>query len=650
MKNPMLLCLLAAGLVGCSSAPPQPGGERASDYHQLGNLLIDGVPVIPAELVQRLQQYQNTRSAHLRGWVGDGLLITTRFGDTSQLHLVQSPLGTRQQITFFNEPVSQAFVPVGIKDGFIYARDTGGSEFYQLFYYDWRHGTSRLLTGGRSRYGDVIWTNAADRFVYSTTERNGRDWDIHLQDADGNRSVLIETDAGAWTAMDFSPDDERLLLRQYLSINESRAFELDIATGALRPLLDASVRTAIGDLRYSDDGEGVYFASDLGAEFMRLHHLDLRSGAVKVLTSDVPWDVEAFDVSPDGRHLAFSINEQGMSRLQVWRLPELRPLALPSLPVGVLSAFAFSGDGGRIALSMDQARAPADTFVLDLEKRALTRWTSSEVGGLDRSALIEPELIEYPTFDEDGGEARRIPAFVYRPAGPGPHPVLISIHGGPEAQYRPGFSATLQYYATELGIAVIVPNVRGSSGYGKSYLKLDNGLRREDSVRDIGALLDWIDQTPDLDAERVAVMGGSYGGYMVLASLVHYGERLAAGIESVGISNFVTFLTKTEAYRRDLRRSEYGDERDPQMRAHLEAISPLNRVERINAPLLIFQGANDPRVPVSESEQIAQALKEGGTPVWYVVALDEGHGFLRKVNRDYQSAATVLFLERFLLR
>ena len=650
MNKPILVCLLAAGLLSCSSSPPQPDGTGGGGQRQVGNLLVDGVPEIPAELASRLQQYQNTRSAHLLGWAGDRLLITTRFGDTSQLHQVRSPMGARQQITFFDEPVTQAYVPTGAAHGFIYARDTGGSEFYQLFYHQWSDGSSRLLSDGHSRYDEVVWSNGADRFAYTTTERNGRDWDIHLQDLAGNRSILLETEAGAWSAMDFSPADDRLLLRQYLSINESRAFELDIGTGHLRPLLDASIRAAIGDLRYGGDGKGVYFASDLGAEFMRLHYLDLATGSVQVLTSDVPWDVEALEVSQDGGYLAFSLNEHGRSRLEVWRLPERAPVALPQLPIGVLSAFAFSADGGRIALSIDQARAPADAFTLDLEGRTLTRWTRSEVGGLDPATFVEPELIEYPTFDEDNGGRRHIPAFVYRPAGAGPHPVLISIHGGPEGQYRPRFSSTYQYLAVELGMTVIVPNVRGSSGYGKSYLKLDNGMLREDSVRDIGALLDWIDRSPWLDADRVGVMGGSYGGYMVLASLVHYGDRLAAGVESVGISNFVTFLTNTQDYRRDLRRAEYGDERDPQMRAFLESISPLNQVTRINRPLLIFQGANDPRVPVSESEQIAAALKTGGTPVWYVVALDEGHGFRRKVNRDFQSAATMLFLEQFLLR
>jgi dipeptidyl aminopeptidase/acylaminoacyl peptidase len=286
---------------------------------------------------------------------------------------------------------------------------------------------------------------------------------------------------------------------------------------------------------------------------------------------------------------------------------------------------------------------------MDWDSGELVRWTFSEVGGLDTEGFAMPEVFDYPTFDKVGDQQRRIPAFIYRPEGEGPHPVIIQIHGGPESQSRPSFSSTYQLWVDRLDAAVIRPNVRGSAGYGKSYLKLDNGFLREDSVRDIGALLDWIAEQPDLDETRVAVYGGSYGGYMVLASSVHYSDRLKAAVDIVGISSFVTFLENTESYRRDLRRVEYGDERDPEMRAHLEKISPLNNVEKIDVPMFVVQGQNDPRVPVTEAEQIVAALREQGSPVWYMNALNEGHGFRRKENRDLFQEATVLFFETYLL-
>jgi dipeptidyl aminopeptidase/acylaminoacyl peptidase len=232
----------------------------------------------------------------------------------------------------------------------------------------------------------------------------------------------------------------------------------------------------------------------------------------------------------------------------------------------------------------------------------------------------------------------------------GKRPVLIDIHGGPEGQSRPGFLGRNNYYLDEMGIALLYPNVRGSTGYGKSFTKLDNGFLREDSYKDINALFDWIATRPDLDPERIAVTGGSYGGHMTLAVSTFYSGRIRCSIDVVGMSNLVTFLEHTEAYRRDLRRVEYGDERDPRMRAFLERIAPMNNVEKIRKPMLVVAGKNDPRVPLSESEQIAHALKEHGTPVWFLMAKDEGHGYQKKANQDFEFYASVLFLQDYLLK
>ena len=640
-----LLSTLVLGVGACvSTSGPNAGDQR------IGNLLVKSVPEIPTALTQRMQRYRNTRSATLLGWLGSGMLIRTRFADTTQLHRVRSPLGTREQLTFFGEPVRSAHVsPDPDASGFVYPRDVGGSEFYQLFWYDWLTGDSRLISDGKSRYTNVVWANAGDRFAYTTTERDGRSWDIHVQDLHGNVEIALETRAGAWGVADWSPEDDRILIDNYVSINESYLYELDLSSGVLTPLLAEDLEISIGSVSYAGDGNGVYFTSDLGAEFMHLHYLDLKDGSIDVLTADVSWNVEGMAISPDGGSLAFAINEGGLSRLRVWRLPDHTPMALPELPFGTMYGLKFSPDSGHLGFTVNGPAAPGDVYSLDLIARNIQRWTRSEAGGLNPEEFVIPELIEYPTFDQVDGAARMVPAFVYRPDGPGPHPVVVSIHGGPEGQYRPRFSATVQYYVNEMNLALVIPNVRGSAGYGKSYLKLDNGYLRENSVKDIGALLDWIATDPSLDARRVVVSGGSYGGYMVLASMVHYSDRLVAGVERVGISNFVSFLRNTQEYRRDLRRVEYGDERDPQMRAFLEGISPLNQTERITRPLMISQGKNDPRVPASESEQIVTALEAAGIPVWYVLALDEGHGFYKKVNSDYNAAATVLFLERFLL-
>ncbi|HEY8966753.1 MAG TPA: alpha/beta fold hydrolase, partial [Candidatus Methylacidiphilales bacterium] len=315
---------------------------------------------------------------------------------------------------------------------------------------------------------------------------------------------------------------------------------------------------------------------------------------------------------------------------------------------------SFSPDGTKLGLTLNSPQNPADVFVLTLADKTLQRWTSSEVGGLDASTFPVPTLISYDTFDAGAdGKPRQIPAFYYKPAkadAKSPAPVVIYIHGGPEGQFAPSFSPGIPFYVNELGIAFVAPNVRGSSGYGKSWLDLDNGEKREDSVKDIGALLDWIAKQPELDAKRVAVWGGSYGGYMVLASLIHYPDQIRCGVEEVGITHFVTFLKNTEDYRRDLRRVEYGDERDPHMAQVLEEISPLTHAEKLVRPLFIVAGANDPRVPASEAEQLLAALKKNKQAPWYLLAKDEGHGFAKKANRDFLGAARVLFFQEFLTK
>ena len=609
----------------------------------VGQLEIEGIPPVPDMLLAQLRPYQNTRQANFLGWIGDGILIGTRFGDTTQIHRVETPLGARRQLTFFDEPVGATRVsPRPAPESFIYARDTGGSEFYQLFRFNLASGDSVMLTDGKSRYSNVVWSRDGQRFAYTTTERNGRDWDIHIQDLTGNTKVALAAGGTGWRATDWSPDGRHLLAIRYVSINESYLHEVEPETGAVRQLLSDATPAAITDAEYDHTGEYVFFASDMDADTVMLHRMRRNDGVIEVVAGSSPWGIEQFAIK--GARLAFTVNEDGISRLRLLALPGLVPVPLPDLPSGIYYSLQFSADGGRLGFAVNRATAPTDVFSIDLADMALTRWTRSEPGGLREEAMATPELVRYPTFD-----GREIPAFVYLPASAGPHPVLIDIHGGPESQYRPRFSYSTQFLVNAMGIAVVAPNVRGSAGYGKAYLKLDNGYLREDSVRDIGALLDWIATRDDLDAGRVAVSGGSYGGYMVLASLVHFGDRLVAGVERVGISNFVTFLKNTQGYRRDLRRVEYGDERDPDMHAFLQRISPLNQVQRIASPMLISQGLNDPRVPASESEQIVRALRDRHVPVWYVLARDEGHGFRKKVNRDYLVAATALFLHRHLL-
>lgn len=624
-----------------------------------GQLVLEDVPEIPASLAADLDQYQNIRTAGVLDWTHDGesLYISTRFGEVSQVHRVDQPGGARHQLTFFREPVRSVERRPG-QDTFLFGMDEGGSEFNQLYLFDPATATHTLLTDGKSKNGGALWSRDGSTVAFQSTRRNGRSNDIWLmspekpQDA---KLILESPDGTMWSPSDFGREGRTLLVNQYISALSSRLHLLDLESGE-RTLLagGADVRGRHTASSFDHTGKGFFYLTDAGGEFLQLAHRTLAPGSTPTLiTKDIPWDVRSYSLSDDRTRGAFVTNEDGLSRLYLFDPSTHAYRAVENLPVGLLGGVRFRPDQRQLAFTMNTARTPSDCFVLDLgddplSAGALTRWTFSEVGGLDTAAFNEPSLVRYPTFDRVDGKPRTIPAFVYKPDHAGPHPVIISIHGGPESQARPGFSSRIQLWIDKLGAAVVVPNVRGSSGYGKSYLALDNGFRRDHAVKDIGALLDWIATRPDLDQNRVAVIGGSYGGYMVLASAVEYSDRLKAAVDVVGISNFVTFLENTQDYRRDLRRVEYGDERKPAMRAYLQKISPLTNVARIKVPLFVIQGQNDPRVPVTEAEQIVQAVRSQGHTVWYMNALNEGHGYRKKENRDVYAQAVVLFLQTYL--
>ena len=619
---------------------------------QIGNLVIEGVPEIPRQITEKLSQYQSTRQATVVDWLnnGESLLISTRFGETSQFHLVEAPKGVRQQITFFKEPLySGQICPHPSRRGFLFSKDVGGSEAYQIFYFDLETGGYQMLTDGESKHSSGLWNRTGDYFAYTKIKK--KDHYIYLQHIDFPREdILLFPTKGYWFVIDWSPDSRFLTIGNYCSINESYLYILDVKAKKSRLISLSDEIVAYRGGIWSKDGKGIYLTADDNSEFRQLKYFDLETEQVKVITTDIAWDVEQLRLSPNGQQLAFVVNENGIDKLYLLDTTDFTYQLQDYLPQGQIGGLRWHPDGQLLALNINTPQFPSDVYVLNTANQQLKRWTFSEVGGLNPKSFIAPELIHYVTFDRVGHQQRYIPAFYYKPNENEKHPVLIYIHGGPESQYRPGFSSTFQYYIKELGIAVIAPNVRGSVGYGKTYVKLDNGYKREDSVKDIGSLLNWIEQRPELDASRVAVIGGSYGGYMVLASMTHFNNRLNCGINIVGISNFVTFLKNTKSYRRDLRRVKYGDERDPKMRKHLERISPTTNAHKITKPMLIAQGLNDPRVPASEAEQMLKAIRKNGGEVWYLLAKDEGHGFRKKSNQDYYTKAVMLFLKKYLLR
>jgi dipeptidyl aminopeptidase/acylaminoacyl peptidase len=653
MKRYLILVALFAPAAIGETTPP--ADTVAPNPH----LTVDGVPPVPKSLSESVNRYTEFRAALMLDWhpADRQMLIATRFADTPQLHRVKMPGGARTQLTFFPEPVSEAsYSPKAGGEFFVFGKDVGGNEFSQNFRFDVTTGAATLLTDGKSRNSAGVWSKTSGRLAYTSTRRNGKDTDVYVVDPRDPKTdkLVTKVESGGWSATDWSPgDDSKLLLHEYVSINESYLWLLDVASGQRTPITPRKTGGGADPISYdggqfSADGKSIFTTTDKDSQFMRLARVDVANGEHAFLSPNVTWDVENFELSPDGKSIAYTINEYGASVLHVVDAASGKEMPAPKLPLGVIPALHWHQNSRDLGFTLTSARSPADAYSLDISAGKIERWTESETGGLNAATFVEPEIVRWKSFDDHA-----ISGLLYLPPSdkfPGKRPVIIDIHGGPEGQSRPVFLARKNYFLNELGVALIFPNVRGSTGFGKDFAKLDNGLKREDAVKDVGALLDWIAKQDGLDASRVMVTGGSYGGFMTLAAATAYNDRVRCSLDVVGISNFISFLERTEAYRRDLRRAEYGDERDPAMRAFMEKIAPLNNAGKITKPLFIVQGKNDPRVPVGEAEQMVAKVKQSGTPVWYLVADNEGHGFTKKPNADYQFFATVMFVKKFLLQ
>ena len=620
-------------------------------------LVLDGVPGIPARLAEKLAPYGEFRASAMLSWhpVRREVLVRRRLEATNQAHVVAEPGVAPVPVTDFPDAVPYAAYEPSKGESLVFTRAEGGNEVFRLYREDLATRAATPLSPEGERVSDVAWSRKGDRLVYATqlVDRNNPGHKartfVHVVDPLHPESdkVVARLEGGGWFDFHFSEDGRKLAFVEYLSVNDSRLWVMDATGGHRRRVTPLAKAAPVSYLlpRFSRDGRGLFATSDRGSEFRRLVYIPLGGGDERVLTGRIAHDVDEIDVSFDAKRIAFTTHEDGADVLRFMDERSFKELPRPPLFAGVIGGLRWRPHSKELAFQVTSARSAGDVFSYDIEKNQLTRWTNGNSPGVNTRDFSEPRTIRWKSFD-----AREISGLEYLPPArfTGKRPVVISIHGGPESEARPGFIGRNNYLVDELGIALIYPNVRGSAGFGKTFLKLDNGMKREDAVKDIGALIDWIGEQPDLDASRVAVIGGSYGGYMTLACAFHYAGRIAGAIDVVGISNFVTFLEHTESYRRDLRRAEYGDERDPEMRAFLESISPLANAGKIAKPLMVVSGRNDPRVPHTEGEQIVANLKQRGTPVSYIVANDEGHGFAKKPNADYQFYATVEFLRQVL--
>lgn len=652
LSSILLVAFAAVVMLGITAAD-----ESGQNVPVPETIVNDGVPPIPVEIAKKMNAYTEIKSAGLSAIdpKGKGIIISTKLGNTSQLYWVSEPLGKPTQLTDYKEPVNNAvFCPDPVKNYYIFSKDVGGGENYQYFTYNTITKKVDLITDGKSQNFGLLFNHKGDKVAFTSNVRTGVLFDIYIMDPEKpqDKKLAFKAPVSAYYQSScWFYDNRHLIVIEYISANEINSYILDTETGDSRKInTGTDEKCNFGIMWVSPDGKTAYGVSDRLNEMVRLIKINLETGDIETVTKDIPWDINPGPVSEDFKTAAFTANEGGISRLYLMNLSTGEYKAVDKIPVGVISGLEFTPCGKKLGMNLNNPRMNSDVFILDIGTKELVRWTKSDTAGLDTSKFTEPVLIQYPTFDEVDGKPRMIPAFFFKPAKKTDalYPVVIYIHGGPEGQFTPRFSSLLGYFMEELGLAIIAPNVRGSEGYGKTYLTLDNAEKREDSVKDIGALLDWIATQPELDKNKIAVMGGSYGGYMVLASMVHFSDRIACAVDIVGISNFVTFLKNTSAYRQDLRRVEYGDERV--IGDFLMKISPLTNAEQIKKPMFVIQGKNDPRVPWTEAEQIVKKVRANGVPVWYQMGTNEGHGFSKKDNADYMNYCVVSFFQQFLLK
>ena len=651
MHHLRLLALLLATatampLAAQEAAPAAPAPADAPTVPLPAALTAEEMPPIPLALVNDVRPYLESRGAGFAGWdpKSRAVLITTRFANTSQLHRVAMPMGARTQLSFEAETVRGSYAPVR-GDVIVVSKDKGGDEYFQL--HTLKDGRLTLLTDGKSRNEINAWSHDGSLIGFSSTRRNGIAADLYVMDPRDPASsrMVLESKGGGWAIAGFSNDNRTAYVADYRSVEDVDIYRLDLATGVLTPMGDNSTKASYGGLEVASDGT-LWVTTDRGSDFQRLGMLDPATGNFAPATTE-SWDVDGFDISDDGKTIVYKVNEAGSDRMRLLDVASRKVTRVDALPAGQISGLRFA-PWGEIGFAFSSAKSASDVWSLEPATMQLTRWTQSETGGVDPSVNVEPRIVKTKSFD-----GLEVSGLLYLPDPakfPGKRPLIVDVHGGPEGQSTAGFMGSDNYYLNELGVGIFFPNVRGSTGYGKRFVSLDNGpFKREDSVRDMAALIDAVAADPAVDAAKVGLTGGSYGGYMCYAAAVQLKDKLTATTCIVAISNFVSFLENTNPYRQDLRRVEYGDERDPKQRAKLTAISPLTRVGEITRPMFVITGANDPRVPKSEADQMVAAIRKNGGEAWHLVAADEGHGFRKKANADYAFLAQLVFWKRYLL-
>ncbi len=602
-------------LSAAADAPIMPLPVQGLPAQSRGALIVDGVPAIDPALGAHLSDYLEGRAAAFLAWLPDNsLLVSTRFGDSPQVHRVIAPLGMREQLTWSADPITKVLAaPSGAADGFAFLKEHEADGLPQLYFYSFTTHGARMLSSGNGRHGSPLWSADGRHIVFTGNDRDGTTTDVYMSDVGAGTAphLVVAGRDRPWTPVDWSADGQKLLLLQQGSNDESTLFIGDVNTGSVLPAELGAKHLGIRLARFAPDGHGIYLSSVEDGDFSQLRYLDPLTHQSRELTAAIPWDIVDFQVGADGRYLAYLTNDDGRDRLTVLDNQSKLELTPAGLPEGRITGLHFDHTGHLLAFSAEGPQSPADVYVYEPEHNQLTRWTRSEPGAVDPQSFVPAQIAQYPTWDRGKTGQRLIPAFVYRPRTPGPHPVLIDIHDGPAGQFRPGFDAFIQFVVNQLGYVVIAPNIRGSTGYGKAFADLDNAPAREDALRDLGALLVWVGMQKDLDRTHVAVMGQSNGGFMALAMLTTYGDRLSGGVIVNG-----------------------------------NATLAITSLAQIRKPLLVFQGLLDTPSQVQQSGQIVAGIRARGGEAWYVTARDEGHDIRHAANQNAWFATVAQFLKK----
>jgi dipeptidyl aminopeptidase/acylaminoacyl peptidase len=611
-----------------------------------------------------IERYLNIRGATSPALSpgADRIAFLTNITGTAQVWMVPAGGGWPEQMTFYPDRVDFiSWSPDG--SGLIFGKAIGGNENAQLYWLSPDGAQIKALTDNpKVRHNFGSWSRDGKRISYASNKRNPNFFDVYVMDVASGREELVYQQDGSNQPLDWSFNDQRIIVSHesdQLSLDND-LYLVDLQTKQATLLTQHQGASQFGRVHFTPDGHYIFLGTDDGRESYSLAQMNLQTKRVDIL-DDTPWELASTAMSRNGGFFAYTINRDGFSELYIRKLdtdgkPLITTLDEKGAPIklpgqGVVSGLNFSKDNSKLAFAFNGARYNSDVWLYDLKSHALSQVTHSSRAGVPASSFIEPELVHYKSFD-----GREIPAWYYRPQAPvgstptgkGARtrlPVIVSVHGGPEGQEQPTFNPNYQYFLSR-GYAVLAPNVRGSTGYGKTYTHLDDVAKREDSVKDLAAAVEWLKTEGGADERRIAIMGGSYGGYMTLAAITLYPDLWAAAIEMFGIANFETNLKNTSGYRRKQREREYGT-LDKDL-AFLKSISPIYRVDRIRAPLLVFQGKNDPRVPYTEAEQIVKALRTRNAPVEYTLFDDEGHGFVKLANRLVVGRKTADFLDQYM--